>query len=186
MVLTSAVYSEIEDHIRRHLAEQRVPGASVAIIQDDQPLLLSGFGFADIENQIPVTENTTFPIASLTKQFTATLVTVLALEGKLHLDDAITKWLPEGGHKWSMISVRHLIAHLSGISDAPMNDLDDQTDYTEDEFVSTIASAPLLWQSGTKWDYCNSGYVLLGALIHRITSQTWYDAMSEKSSSPLE
>ncbi|MEI8282270.1 MAG: serine hydrolase domain-containing protein [Armatimonadota bacterium] len=181
----SQTLSQIDDLILRRMKEQRVPGASVSIIHDDKPLLLKGYGFADIERQIPVTESTTFQIASLTKQFTAMLVTMLAYEGKLHLDDSITKWFPEGIDKWSMISVRHLIAHLSGISDKPMNDLDDQRDYTEDEFVQSIASAPLLWQPGTKWDYCNSGYVLLGVIIHRVTGKPWYEAMSERIFEPL-
>ncbi len=184
-MLTEAKLCQIDDLIRRHLAEQGVPGASVAIIHDDQPLFLRGYGFADLEQQIPVTEKTTFQIASLTKQFTAMLVLMLAHEEKLHLDDPITKWLPEGGSKWEMISVRHLMAHLSGISDQPMDDLDDQVDATEDEFVRTIASTPLVCPPGTKWEYCNSGYVLLGALIHRVTGQPWWDVMSEKIFRPL-
>ncbi len=177
--------AQIDDLIRRHLGEQGVPGASVAIIQDQEPILIKGYGFADLENQVPITPNTTFQIASLTKQFTSMLILMLADEQKLHLDDAITKWLPEGADKWSMISVRHLMAHLSGISDNPMDSLDDQKDFTEDEFVRTIASAPLLWQPGTKWDYSNSGYVLLGALTHRVTGLPWHEAMRERIFDPL-
>ncbi|MEI7983982.1 MAG: serine hydrolase domain-containing protein [Armatimonadota bacterium] len=177
--------AQIDELIRRHLGEQGVPGASVAIIQDDEPLLVKGYGFGDLEKQIPVTADTTFQIASLTKQFTSMLILMLAHEKKLHLDDAITKWFPEGGDNWSMISVRYLMGHLSGISDAPIDSLDDQMDFTEDEFVQTIASAPLLWQPGTKWDYSNSGYVLLGALIHRVTGLPWYEAMRERIFDPL-
>lgn len=177
--------AQIDELIRRHLGEQGVPGASVAIIQDDEPLLVKGYGFGDLEKQIPVTADTTFQIASLTKQFTSMLILMLVHEKKLHLDDAITKWFPEGGDKWSMISVRHLMAHLSGISDNPMDSLDDQKEFTEDEFVRTIASAPLLWQPGTKWDYCNSGYTLLGALIRRVTGLPWYEAMRERIFDPL-
>jgi CubicO group peptidase (beta-lactamase class C family) len=180
MMLTSAVYSEIEDHILRRMEEQGVPGASVAIIHDNKPLLLRGYGFADIKNQIPVTESTTFQIASLTKQFTACLILMLAHDGLLHLDDSISKWFPEGGSPWSLVSVRHLVAHLSGISDEPMDAMDDQREYTEDEMVAAIASAPLVSSPGTKWDYCNSGYVLLGALVRRVTGRFWGDVLRER------
>lgn len=185
MPLPPATLSQIDDLVRCHLDEQRIPAASVAIVQDQEPLLVKGYGLADLENQIPATEHTSFQIASLTKQFTSMLILTLAHEERLHLDDAIIKWFPEGGDKWSMISIRHLMAHLSGISDEPMNDLDDQIDFTEDEFVTAIGSAPLLWSPGTKWDYCNSGYALLGILIHRITGKPWYEAMRERIFEPL-
>jgi CubicO group peptidase (beta-lactamase class C family) len=177
--------TQIDELVYRHLEAQGVPGASVAIIQDDKPLLVKGYGFADLEQQIRVTENTTFQIASLTKQYVATLVLMLAHERKLHLDDSITQWLPEGGDKWSMISVRYLMGHLSGISDQPVDNLDDQVDVFEDELVKVIASAPLLCAPGTKWDYSNSGYVLLGALIHRVTGKLWWEAMDERIFAPL-
>ena len=179
------MFAQIDELVVRQLDEQGIPGASVAIIHDQKPLLVKGYGFADIQRQISVTEGTAFQIASLTKQFTATLILMFAHEKKFHLDDAITNWLPEGGSKWSMISVRHLLGHLSGISDKPIDVLDDQVEITEDEFIRTIAGAPLLWPPGTKWEYCNSGYVLAGAIIHRVTGMQWWEAMHERIFAPL-
>ena len=175
----------IDDLIRRRLEGQGVPGASVAIIQGSEPLFIRGYGCADLERQIPAGGDTVYQIASLTKQFVSTLVLMLSHEGILHLDHPISKWFPEGGTKWSMIMVRHLMGHLSGISDAPMGELDDQRDYSEDEMVASIAGVPLLCPPGTKWEYCNSGYVLLGALIRRATGKFWVDVMRERIFEPL-
>lgn len=184
-MLSPATLDSIDDLIRRLLAEQRVPGATIAIIQDSEPLFVRGYGFADLENQIRTEPETVYQIASLTKQFVAMLILMLSHEKLLHLDDPISKWFPEGPASWSMISVRHLMAHLSGIDDAPMDALDDQRDYSQDEMASTIASKPLLCPPGTIWMYCNSGYVLLGILIHRIAGKHWGDVMRERIFDPL-
>ena len=184
-MLSSSQLDAIDTLVRCRSAEQQVLGASVAIIQGSEPLFIRGFGFADLERHISAGPNTVYQIASLTKQFVSTLMLMLSHEGILHLDDPISKWFPEGGSKWSMITVRNLMGHLSGISDAPTGGLDDQRDYTEDEMVVAIASVPLLCPPGTKWDYCNSGYVLLGALIRRATGKFWGDVMRERIVEPL-
>ena len=184
-MLPSATLDQIDALIRRRIAEQQVPGASVAIIRDREPLFARGYGFADLGQLVPTVPETVYQIASLTKQFVAMLILMLSHDTILHLDDSISKWFPEGGDKWSMISVRHLMAHLSGLDDAPMDALDDQRDYSEDEMVAAIASAPLLCPPGTKWDYCNSGYVLLGVLIHRITGKHWVNVMRERIFDPI-
>lgn len=184
-MLSPATLDSIDDLIRRLLAEQQVPGATVAIIQDSEPLFVRGYCFADLENQIRTEPETVFQIASLTKQFVAMLILMLSHDKLLHLDDPISKWFPEGAPKWTMISVRHLMAHLSGIDDTPMDALNDQRNYSEDEMASTIASKPLLCPPATKWMYCNSGYVLLGILIHRITGKHWGEVMREHIFGPL-
>ena len=142
-------------------------------------------GLSSLEDGIRIEPTTTFPIASLTKQFVATLVVMLAREETFRLEDSIGRWFPEAQGRWDTVTVRDLLCHLSGISDSAYNSLDEQVPTTEDKLVQTIASAPLLRAPGTKWEYCNSGYVLLGALIHRVTGQFYGDALFERIFFPL-
>ena len=175
----------IDALIRRRLGEQQVPGASVAIVQHDQILFNRGYGQADIENHVTSTPDTLFQIASLTKQFTAMLILMLAEDHMFHFNDPITKWFPEGIGRWDMVTIYHLVSHTSGISDKPMDELDDQRDYTEDEMVLAISSMPLQWPPGTKWEYCNSAFVLLGILVGRATGKFWGEVMRERIFDPL-
>ena len=143
-----------------------------------------GYGFANVEHQVPVKPETVFQSGSTGKQFTATAVLMLAEEGKLSLDDKISKYFTDVPDAWKEITVRNLLSHTSGTTDYP-KDFDFRRDYTEDELVKRAAQIPLAFRPGEKWSYSNLGYVLLGILIHKVSGQFYGDFLQERVFKPL-
>jgi CubicO group peptidase (beta-lactamase class C family) len=121
------------------------------------------------------------------KQFTAALVEILVANHQLRLDDSIVRWFPEGrgGDVWRGITVRHLLTHTSGVAEYTDSTFDYRKDYTEDELVKFAAERPLDFQPGDRWSYSNTGYVLLGALIHRVTGRFYGDLLRDSVFRPL-
>src|SRR5690242_11726102 len=161
------VATKIDDYIQAEMKAQQIPGVSVAVMKNGEIVLAKGYGLANIEHQVPVKPETIFQSGSMGKQFTATAVMMLVEEGKLSLDDKITKFFPDAPEAWRNITIRHLLTHTSGMGDYP-DDFDLRRDYTEDELVQRIKSVPLAFQPGEKWSYSNLAYVTLGVLIHKV------------------
>lgn len=109
---------------------------------------------------------------------------ILVEEGKLSLDDKISKYFTDAPDSWTNITVRHLLTHTAGMGEYPP-DLDTRRDYTEDGYLALIKSAPLAYQPGTKWDYSNLGYVTLGILIRKVTGKFYGDFLAERIFQPL-
>lgn len=178
------VSSKIDDYIRAEMKAQQIPGLSLAVIKNGEVVLAKGYGFANVEHQVAVKPETIFQSGSMGKQFTATAVMMLVEEGKLSLDDKITKFFPDGPETWRNITVRHLLTHTSGLGDYP-DDFDLRRDYTEDELVQRIKPIPLAFQPGEKWSYSNLGYVMLGVLIHKVSGKFYGDFLQERVFKPL-
>ena len=136
--------------------------------RNGEPVRAQGFGFSNVELQVPVKPETLFQSGSVGKQFTATAVMMLVEEGKISLDDSITKYFPEAPATWKPVTVRHLLSHTGGFTDYP-KDFDFRKDYTEDELLKIVEGIPLAFPPGTNWSYSNLGYLTLGILIHRVT-----------------
>ena len=163
---------------------QQIPGLSLAVIKNSEIVLARGYGFANVEHQVPVKPETIFQSGSVGKQFTATAVMMLVEEGKLSLDDKITRYFTDGPESWNKITVRHLLTHTSGMTDYP-DDFDMRRDYTEDELVQRIKAVPLAFQPGEKWSYSNLAYVMLGVLIHKVSGKFYGDFLQERVFKPL-
>jgi CubicO group peptidase (beta-lactamase class C family) len=163
----------------------RVPGISIAITRRGTLVHAEGYGFANIEHQAPATTETVYQSASLGKQFTAALVLLLVEHGMLGLDEPVAPYFCAASEEWSCITVRQLLSHTSGISDKGFGELNLRLDYTDEELACVIASTPLEFQPGTVWSYSNSGYILLGLLIARITGRFYGDLLDEWIFSPL-
>ncbi len=179
-----AVSTRIDDYIRAEMQAQKIPGLSLAVIKNGEIVLAKGYGLANVEHQVPVKPETIFQSGSMGKQFTATAVMMLVEEGKLSLDDKITKFFPDGPGAWRNITVRHLLTHTSGLGDYP-EDFDLRRDYTEDELVQRIKTVPLAFQPGEKWSYSNLAYVMLGVLIHKVSGKFYGDFLQERVFQPL-
>jgi len=119
------------------------------------------------------------------KQFTAALVEMLVDNHLVRLDDSIVRWFPEGAAVWQGITVRHLLTHTSGVAEYTDSTFDYRKDYTEDELVKFAAARPLDFRPGERWSYSNTGYVLLGALIHRVTGRFYGDLLRDSVFGPL-
>jgi len=178
---TSAINRYVQDEMTR----QRIPGLSVAVLRGDTVLLSRGYGFANVELRVPASDSTVYQSGSMGKQFTAALVEMLVAQGKLRLDDSIARWFPEGANVWRGVTVRRLLTHTAGIAEYTDSTFDYRKDYTEDELVKFAASRPLDFQPGERWSYSNTGYLLLGALIRRVSGQFYGDLLRDSVFRPL-
>ncbi|MGN6391249.1 MAG: serine hydrolase domain-containing protein [Gemmatimonadales bacterium] len=179
---TPPVPDTVDRFIRAELERQRIPGMSVAILRGDSVLLARGYGFANLEHRVPATDSTVYAVGSLSKQFTAAAIVVLSQQGRLRLDDPITRYLPEGSAVWSSVTIRHLLTHTSGVPEDTT--LDWHRDYSESELVRSAAQ-PLEFEPGTLESYSSTGYALLGVIIHRVTGMPWGDFVRDHIFRPL-
>ena len=118
------------------------------------------------------------------KQFTATAVMMLVEEGKIGLDDPLTKYFPDAPASWQQVTVRQLLSHAAGFTDYPEN-FNYRLDRSEDELLKTIEAIPLAFPPGTKYAYANLGYATLGILIHKACGKFYGDFLQERVFGPL-
>jgi CubicO group peptidase (beta-lactamase class C family) len=185
VVAQDSVESKVDAFIKTEMEKQKIPGISLAVIREGKVILAKGYGLANVEHQVPVRPETIFQSGSMGKQFTATAVMMLMEEGKLNLDDKITKYFQDAPADWDKITIRHLLTHTSGMTDYP-SDFDFRRDYTEDELLKRIKAVPLAFQPGEKWSYSNLAYVTLGILIHKVSGQFYGDFLRDRVFKPLD
>lgn len=174
----------VDDFIKSEMERQKIPGVSLAVVKDGKPLIVKGYGFANLEHQVPVKPETIFQSGSVGKQFTAMAVMMLVEEGKIGLDEKIGKYLGEVPEAWANITVRHLLSHTGGMTDYPQ-DFDFRRDYTEDEVLKRAKEVPVAFKPGEKWQYSNLGYVTLGILIGKVSGKFYGDFLQERVFKPL-
>ena len=160
-------------------ADAQVFMGSVLVAQHGKVLFNKSYGYAELEWNVPNSPTTRFNIASVTKQFTAAAILLLEDRGKLKTDDFITKYLPDAPSPWDKITIYNLLTHTSGISD----DAAKYTPGTPDSLV--LLNKPLKSQPGEKYFYVDTGYLVLGYLIERISGQTYTDFVQENIFKPL-
>ena len=175
----------VSRYVNAVMQQQKIPGVSVAIVRGKSILLARGYGFANLEHRVPASDSTVYQSGSLGKQFTATAVGMLAQQGRLSLDERITRWFPEGRGVWDSVRVRHLLTHTSGVPDYTDSLIDLRKDYTEEQLVRLAAKQPLDFPAGTSWSYSNTGYLLLGVMVHRVTGRFYGDVLQDLLFKPL-
>jgi len=181
--------AQVDDVVRAQMREQNIPGVSIGVMRGGKIIKAAGYGFANLELKVPVTPEMLFDSGSLAKAFTATSIMMLVEEGKIGLDDKISKHLPESPAAWRNVTIRRLLTHTSGIRDFYGEDgdpkFDPRRDYSEDDWMQLFAAQSMRFSPGEKWSYCNAGYIILGAVIHRITGKTWFEFEKERIFDPL-
>jgi len=148
------------------------PGGVLLVAKDGEAIYRKGFGYASLELGVKNDPSMSYRIGSISKQFTAVAVLQLAQEGKLSLDDPITKYLPEYNTYGETITVEHLLSHTSGIPSYTENkDFAEVMfqDQTKGQLVSFFEKDSLLFKPGTDWSYSNSGYVLAGLIVEKVS-----------------
>ena len=183
--VTSPDTAAISRYIEAEMRRQQIPGLSVAVLVGDRTVLSRGYGFANVELRVPASDSTIYQSGSMGKQFTAALVEMLVAAGRVRLGDSIVRWFPEGSAVWQGITVRHLLTHTSGIAEYTDSTFDYRKDYTEDELVQFASTRPLDFRPGERWSYSNTGYVLLGALVRRVSGQFYGDLLRDSVFRPL-
>jgi len=181
--------------LERAVAQNEIPGAVALVAQHGKIAREQAFGLRDIENRIPFTTDTICWIASITKPVTTAVAMKLVEAGKLRLDDAVEKYLPEfqaqrdkqGQHR--PITIRQLMTHTTGLPENPPNRQDvfapQWRDQTLAEAVPPIARAALLFAPGAKVQYSNTGYYVLGRVVEVVAGKPFADYAKEAILDPL-
>jgi len=175
----------VADYVKAEMQRQHIPGLSLLVIKDGKIVRAEGYGLANVELQVPVKPETVFQSGSMGKQFTATAVMMLVEEGKVGLDDPLTKYFPDAPAAWKEVTVRELLSHTAGFGDYP-KDFDFRKDWTEDQELKVVEGIPLAYPPGTSWEYSNLGYLTLGILIHRVTGEFYGDFLQQRIFKPLD
>ncbi len=165
------------------------PGAAVIVVKDGKVVFRKGYGMANMEFGIPIEPDMIFRIGSVTKQFTAVATLMLAEQGKLSLTDEITKFLPNYPTQGRKITVEHLLTHTSGIvsyTGIPEWRPQMRKDVSLDEMIAVFKDKPMEFAPGERWNYNNSGYVLLGAIIEKASGMKYGEFIEKNIFAPLE
>ncbi|MBK7598693.1 MAG: serine hydrolase [Acidobacteria bacterium] len=178
------------DEVFRQYDKPGSPGCSLAVVRDGKVVYKHGYGYANLEYDIPISPSTVFHVASVSKQFTAFAITLLASEGRLKLDDDIRKYLPEVPDFGKTITIKHLIYHTSGLRDqwellamAGWR-LDDVI--TKEHILKIIRNEKELnFEPGAEHLYCNSGYTLLAVIVERVSGQSFRQFTNDRIFKPL-
>ena len=182
---TAAVDTAALDAIvRRELASQRIPGVGIAVLRGERVLLARGYGHANLEQDVPVTSASLFQSGSLGKMFTAAGVMSMVERGELALDASVRRYLPEAPASWESITLRHLLSHTSGIPDYTGEQLDYRRDFTDAQLASLAYALPLEFPAGTRWNYSNTGYTLLGLIMGRVAGRPYWELLRERVFTP--
>jgi CubicO group peptidase (beta-lactamase class C family) len=164
------------------------PGAAVIVVRDGKVLYRNARGLANLELGVPLHAEHVFRIGSVTKQFTAAAVLLLAEQGKLALSDPITRFLPEYPVQGHVVTVEHLLTHTSGIrnyTEIPEWAASLRRDVSVSELIGFFKDQPFDFAPGLRWKYDNSGYVLLGAIIEKVSGQPYAEFMRVNLFDPL-
>jgi CubicO group peptidase (beta-lactamase class C family) len=175
---------QVDEYVHAEMQRQHIPGLSLLVARDGKIVRAQGYGLANVELQVPVKPETVFQSGSVGKQFTATAVMMLVEEGKIRLDDPITKYFKNAPASWQEVTIRELLSHTAGFTDYPKN-FDFRKDYTEAQLLKIVEGIPLEFQPGTKWSYSNLGYLTLGIVIHQVTGKFYGNFLQERIFQPL-
>jgi CubicO group peptidase (beta-lactamase class C family) len=164
-----------------------VPGAAVLVLRDGEPLVRRGYGLADLEAGTPVTPDTNFRLASVSKQFTAAAIVLLAQDGKLSLDDSVRKWLPSLPAVAEPITLRHLLTHSSGLVDYEDLMAPDATGQVHDIDVLHLLEREhrLYFAPGSGYRYSNGAYALLALIVGKASGRDFATFLRERIFQPL-
>jgi CubicO group peptidase (beta-lactamase class C family) len=182
--LATAQSDPVDDYVQSEMQKQHVPGLALLVSRGGQVIRAQGYGLSNVELQVPVKPESIFQSGSVGKQFTATAVMMLVEEGKIGLEDPLTKYFPDAPATWKQVTIRELLSHTGGFTDYP-KDFDMRKDYTEADLIKIVESIPLAYPPGTNWSYSNLGFLTLGIVIHKVTGQFYGDFLQERIFRPL-
>jgi len=183
------------DAVFSPLKSSTAPGAAVLVVKNGQPVFRRGYGVTDLRTEHPIEPDTTFRLASFTKQFTAMSIMLLVHDGKLHYDDHLTDVFPDFPAYGKAITIRNLLNHTSGLPDYE-DLLNAQYPNTPDEQIPQIHDDGVLklleqqragkFPAGSKWEYSNSGYVVLGLIVQKVSGEPFGQFLHKRIFVPLK
>jgi CubicO group peptidase (beta-lactamase class C family) len=183
----------VDAYVASQMTARHIPGLSFAVVRDGAIVRSGARGLANVELNAPATEATEFAIASMSKSVTASAIMLLAQDGRLSIDEPVRQYLPDVPDSWNAMTIRDLLAHTAGVkdhfSDSPiypkLTTLDRHLVYTTDAYVKAHVDAPLNFAPGTNFSYSGGGYVMLGAIIAKITGHPYGEFLRDRIFRPL-
>jgi CubicO group peptidase (beta-lactamase class C family) len=176
----------VDDYIQTRMKREHIPGLSLVVLRDGKIIKAKGYGHASLEFSVPARPETVYELASATKPFVATAVLLLVQDGKLALEDKVSKFVENTPPTWKDITIRYLLSHTSGIKDYLKDLRQDFPNHTPPEqIVKAAMDAPLNFSPGEKWDYSNTGYILLGMIVQKASGKTYDAFLQERVFKPL-
>jgi D-alanyl-D-alanine carboxypeptidase len=180
----------IDEYVQGEMKKRKIPGLALVVIKNGEVVMMKGYGLANLDHDVPVTPDTLFELASVTKQFTATAIMALAEEGKVRLDDLIREYLPNSPEQWKGIRVRDLLTHTAGL---PSNENSwkslyiegGRLNYTTAQLFESATKDPISFEPGERYQYSDIGYFLLGMIIEKASGQRYRDFLTERFFRPL-
>lgn len=180
---------ELDDYVQARMRELHIPGLSLAVVQGGRVVRSQGYGLANVELNVPAAEETVFEIGSVTKQFTGAAILMLVEEGRIGLDDSLSKYLSGAPNAWRPITIRHLLTHSSGIPNyLAVPDFPDihGTGASHGEITDLFFKRlQLEFKPGETWSYSNSGYLLLGNILEKVSGQSYWTFLDHRIFKPL-
>ncbi len=183
----AAQADKVDDYITSEMKNRRIPGLALAVVKNGEVIKAKGYGLANLELNVPVTTDSVFELASVTKSFTATALMMLVEEGKVGLDDKISTHLINAPYSWRDITVRHLLTHTAGFA-SDCKEIREQgwlANYTTAEMFEAGSKCPLDFAPGERWQYSCQGYFLLGMIIEKVSGQRYREFVRERIFQPL-
>ncbi len=173
----------VDEYIQQAMKTQGIPGVSVAVIKNGEVVKIQGYGFSNVETNTPFTAETNVKIASLSKSIIAIAVMKLADEGKLNIDDKVSKYLSNTPESWASVRIRHMLSHTSGIiRESP--GFEPFEFHTDSAVVQAAYAAPLRFNTGEKYEYCNVGYFALAEIIRLVSGKPWHEYINDAIFAP--
>jgi len=188
--LVSAQTDQIDNYIQFEMNKRQIPGLALVVIRGGKIIKMKGYGFANLEHDVPVKPDTVFELASVTKQFTAAAVMLLVEEGKVKAEDPISQYLPNSPERWNDITVRHLLTHTSGLPDLEngfqaLRKGGARLNYTTTQLYNAAKNDPMSFAPGERWQYSDVGYFLLGMIIEKASGQPYRNFLASRFFEPL-
>ena len=174
----------VDRFVTAEMASKHIPGVSLAVVRAGKVIKAEGYGMADLEHGIPVTPQTVFKIGSVSKQFLAAGIMLLAQDGRLSIDDPVGKHLPGAPEAWRGITLRHFLTHTSGVlREGPA--FDAFKVQPDSVVIQSAFARPLEFPTGSKWQYCNVCYFTLADVIARVSGKPWDVFLAERVFRPM-
>ena len=179
---------QIAELAENALRDHPAPGLSIGVQKGGEVVFADGFGYADLENEVPATADTVYRIGSVTKQFTAAAAVLLVEEGKLDLAADLREYLPDYDTRGFEVTVERLLNHTSGIkgyTEMPEFWERSRLDLGHEAMLELFSEPPFEFEPGDRYQYNNSGYYLLGVLVERLSGLSYTEFLEERLFGPL-
>lgn len=178
-------FTEVDKNMESFIEAKEISGVVTCVADKDKVLHLSALGLSDIDKKTPMKTDSVFWIASMTKPITATAVMMMQEEGKLSVDDPVSKYLPEFAGDKAAITIQQCLTHSSGLSDLePEEETKEITNLAD--LMPLIVAKPLLFPPGSKWQYCQTGINTVARIVEKVSGRTFPEFLQERLFDPLE